>query len=106
MAEQSRDVTAEYLEAECAAANYDPGEQPDIAAMMRSAFIHGYAQALIDYPEIDAAEGKGMRLEPSSQMEQNKARAGLLDIVTERVVVGHQCPNCGAAPTTPHHEMC
>ena len=55
MAEKCRDVTKEYEEAEAAAENFDPGDQPDIAALMRSAFIHGYAQALIDYPEISTA---------------------------------------------------
>lgn len=50
-----RDVTKEYEEAEAAAANFNPGEQPDIAALMRSAFVHGYAQALIDYPDIETA---------------------------------------------------
>ncbi len=43
-----RDVTAEYARASKAAADFNPGEQPDIRDLMVAAFMHGYAQALID----------------------------------------------------------
>jgi hypothetical protein len=42
------DVGEQYRLAEVAVGRYNPGAQPDIAGLMRSAFIHGYAQALID----------------------------------------------------------
>ncbi len=42
------DVGEQYRLAEAAVGRYSPGAQPDIAGLMRSAFIHGYAQALID----------------------------------------------------------
>lgn len=48
MSEQTRDVTSEYQAASAAVAKYDPGAQPNIADHMRSAFVHGYAQALLD----------------------------------------------------------
>jgi hypothetical protein len=47
--EHTNDVTAEYDAAEKAAEQFNPGEQPDIGDLMRSAYIHGYAQALIDF---------------------------------------------------------
>lgn len=48
MSEQIVNVTAEYIAANIAAEKFNPGEQPDIAALMRAAYKHGYAQALID----------------------------------------------------------
>lgn len=50
----TKDVTREYRIAVAAAERFNPGEQPDIAKLMRSAFVHGYAQALID-SQSDAA---------------------------------------------------
>ena len=52
MSKKVRDISAEYVEAEHAALKFNPGEQPDIASLMRYAFTHGYAQALVDqrYP--------------------------------------------------------
>lgn len=43
-----RDITREHLLAVAAAHKFEPGEQPDIAALMVSAYIHGYRQALLD----------------------------------------------------------
>lgn len=48
MSEETRAVTLEYERALHAATFYNPGEQPDIAELMRSAYVHGYARALID----------------------------------------------------------
>ena len=45
---KSYDVTKAYRTAEKAAKEFYPGQQPDIEALMKSAYIHGYAQALID----------------------------------------------------------
>lgn len=57
------DVTVEYRLAERAAEGFNPGEQVDIAKLMRSAFVHGYAQALIslrgDIKMIAAPEAAG-----------------------------------------------
>lgn len=51
MAEWSIDVTQQYRKAAEAAQMFSPGKQPDIAELMKAAFIHGYAQALLDHPE-------------------------------------------------------
>jgi hypothetical protein len=48
MEKPTRDVTAEYAKAQIAVKSFNPGEQADIGKLMRSAFVHGYAQALID----------------------------------------------------------
>lgn len=48
MSNKNLDVTAEYREAENAVLKYNPGQQVDIAALMRAAYVRGYAQALID----------------------------------------------------------
>ena len=59
MAKASRDVTAEYAMARAAADKFNPGEQPDIDKLMRSAYMHGYADALLTIepatPEPDVA---------------------------------------------------
>lgn len=47
---ESRNVTREYRLAEQAAITFDPGQQVDIAKLMKAAFIHGYATALLDFP--------------------------------------------------------
>ena len=47
MSEEVFDVTAEYEEAKKAAEAFNPGKQPDIAALMRAAYTHGYADALL-----------------------------------------------------------
>lgn len=52
MSDKIRDVTAEYNLARQAAAHFNPGTQPNIGELMRSAFAHGYAQALIDRPPV------------------------------------------------------
>jgi hypothetical protein len=52
----TRDVSAEYAKANLAVKSFNPGEQVDIAKLMRSAFVHGYAQALID--STDSGEVK------------------------------------------------
>ena len=49
MSDQVSDVTRPYLAAARAAEKYKPGDQSDIAALMKSAFVHGYAQALMDF---------------------------------------------------------
>ena len=51
-----RDVTAEYDTARAAADKFNPGEQPDIAKLMRSAYLHGYADALLATPPSPPAE--------------------------------------------------
>lgn len=43
----SRNVTHEYRLAEQAAKDFNPGEQPDIGKLMRAAYTHGYAAALL-----------------------------------------------------------
>jgi len=43
-------VDRQYEQAEIAMRDYNPGSQPDIAKLMRSAYLHGYARALIDFP--------------------------------------------------------
>jgi hypothetical protein len=48
MNDKTRDVTQIYRMAECAAAEFNPGEQPDLVHLMRTAYMHGYAQALKD----------------------------------------------------------
>ena len=50
MSDVTRDVTAEYAEARKAAAKFDPGGQPDISGLMKSAYMHGYADALLRAP--------------------------------------------------------
>jgi hypothetical protein len=52
------DVTAEYARASRAVEDFNPGEQPDIKELMRAAYIHGYAQALIDARSAADGEGK------------------------------------------------
>lgn len=47
MSGETRDVTLEYQVAEMAASQFNPGEQPDIVKLMRSAYMHGYADALL-----------------------------------------------------------
>ena len=54
---EPRDVTLEYEIAKRAAQRYEPGWQPDLKDLMRSAYMHGYAQALLDRRDR-AAEGK------------------------------------------------
>ena len=53
-----RDVTAEYARASKASGDFNPGEQPDIRELMKAAFIHGYAQALLD-SQSDALSEQG-----------------------------------------------
>jgi len=48
MSDAARDVTEVYRVAEKAAEQFNPGQQVDIVRLMRSAFMHGYAQALLD----------------------------------------------------------
>lgn len=48
MLKVTRDVTREYEQAKIAAEKFNPGEQANIGALMRAAYTHGYAQALID----------------------------------------------------------
>ena len=48
MIDVTRDVTAEYAKARKAADEFDTGWQPDITHLMRTAYMHGYAQALIE----------------------------------------------------------
>ena len=50
MSEEQFDVERQYEQAEIAVKDYNPGIQPDIGKLMRSAYIHGYARALIDFP--------------------------------------------------------
>ncbi len=47
MADKTIDVTLEYRIAELAAREFNPGEQPDIVKLMRAAYMHGYADALL-----------------------------------------------------------
>jgi hypothetical protein len=47
MSDEVRNVTLEYAVAEQAAEQFNPGEQVDIAKLMRSAYMHGYADALL-----------------------------------------------------------
>lgn len=49
MSAETRDVTAEYRMAEHKAAQFNPGEQVDIARLMKSAFMHGYARCLLEH---------------------------------------------------------
>jgi hypothetical protein len=44
----TRDVTREYELARAKAEVFDPGAQPDIAGLMKAAYTHGYARALLD----------------------------------------------------------
>ena len=55
---RSIDVTDEYAKAAAAAKRFNPGEQVDIAKLMRAAFKHGYAQALIDSTSKIQAEAE------------------------------------------------
>ena len=48
-----RNVDEEYRLARDAALKFDPGEQPDFRRLMRAAYTHGYAQALIDRDVLD-----------------------------------------------------
>lgn len=57
MSEATRDVTAEYDEAEAASKLWVMGEQPDIEKLMRSAYMHGYAAALLK-PQIFTDDDK------------------------------------------------
>lgn len=45
---KSYDVSVAYKKAEKAVKNFDPGSQSNIEALMKAAYVHGYAQALID----------------------------------------------------------
>ena len=45
---KSYDVSVAYRTAEKAVKQFDPGNQVDIEASMKAAYVHGYAQALID----------------------------------------------------------
>lgn len=53
MSEEVLDVTEQYrLAIEAAEKKYNPGDYPEIPKLMRSAYMHGYAQALIDYKVV------------------------------------------------------
>ena len=45
---KSYDVSVAYRTAEKAVKQFDPGDQVDIEALMKAAYVHGYAQALMD----------------------------------------------------------
>lgn len=47
MSNKVRDVTREYQLAEQAAADFNPGLLPDLEVLVKAAFVHGYAAALI-----------------------------------------------------------
>lgn len=57
MSKETSDVTLEYQVAEMAASQFNPGEQPDIAKLMRSAYMHGYADALLGKARCGCALG-------------------------------------------------
>lgn len=50
MSNEVFNVDRQYEQAEIAMKDYNPGIQPDIGKLMRSAYLHGYARALIDFP--------------------------------------------------------
>ncbi len=45
---KSYDVSVAYERAEKAVKDFNPGKQSNIEDLMKAAYIHGYAQALID----------------------------------------------------------
>lgn len=59
MSDVTRDVTAEYAKARRAADEFDTGWQPDIAHLMRTAYMHGYAQALIEQQDKRPVSAEG-----------------------------------------------
>lgn len=52
MSEETRDVSDIYLASAKVAQSYDPGEQPDISKLMRSAFMHGHASASMEIEDL------------------------------------------------------
>lgn len=105
-------VTAQYRAAESAAKKFNPGEQPDIAALMRAAFTHGYAQALIDRdiegqePDMDAKIAS-----ETARIADTMARGRRLDAVESEAlnqlrkesVVEKPCPTVGCTLPASHY---
>lgn len=76
MNKESRDVTREYRLAKKAAEHFNPGEQPDIAKLMLSAYTHGYAEALLSNEPRELPESLQ---DPIKTLERGRAinKAGL-----------------------------